>query len=175
MRLRPQYVFVIAVVVAIGLYFIVRSLFGLGHHATADAKPAPAGPPSVQARIVPEIQRRYDVVVRGRTQATRTVVVRSETAGVVHEAADSALLVSPLDIEGTAQALAAALDLPAAERASRLARFQARIERWTAGDWLRAQLADLGLEGALVGGGRGRGRAIGGSRSRKRAGTEAPS
>ncbi len=83
MRLKPQYLFVIAVVVTVALYFIVRSLLGLGHHATAEAKPVAAGPPSVQAKIVPEVQRQYDVVVRGRTQATRTVVVRSETAGVV--------------------------------------------------------------------------------------------
>src|SRR3954451_3734083 len=86
MRLKPQYVFVIAVFAAVALYFIVRSLFGLGHASNAEAKPtAPAqsAPPSVQAKLVPEIQRQYDVVVRGRTQATRTVVVRSETAGVV--------------------------------------------------------------------------------------------
>ena len=84
MRLKPQYLFVIAVVVAVGLYFIVRSLLGIGHSETAQAKPtAPTGPPSVQVRLIPEVQRQYDLVVRGRTQATRTVVVRSETAGVV--------------------------------------------------------------------------------------------
>jgi multidrug efflux system membrane fusion protein len=84
MRLKPQYVFVIVVVAAVALYFIVRSLLGIGHSDTALAKaPPPSGPPSVQARLVPEVQRQYDLVVRGRTQATRTVVVRSETAGVV--------------------------------------------------------------------------------------------
>ena len=85
MRLKPQYLFVIiAVIGVVALYFIVRSLFGAVAPTPAQAKTtAPSGPPSVQARLVPQAQRVYDVVVRGRTQATRTVVVRSETAGVV--------------------------------------------------------------------------------------------
>jgi multidrug efflux system membrane fusion protein len=84
MRLKPQYVFVIAVIAVVSLYFVARSLFG-GHVAsTASAKPKESlGPPAVQVRLVPETQRQYDVIVRGRTQATRTVVVRSETAGNV--------------------------------------------------------------------------------------------
>ena len=73
------------------------------------------------------------------------VLVLSETAGVVEEAAESALLVSPLDIEGTAQAMADGLDMPLPERAVRLAYFRDRITRWTASDWLAAQLTDLGL------------------------------
>jgi trehalose 6-phosphate synthase len=72
------------------------------------------------------------------------VLIVSETAGVVAEAADSALLVSPLDVEGTAQALAKALDMPAEARADRLARFRARVSQWSAADWLSAQLRDLG-------------------------------
>jgi multidrug efflux system membrane fusion protein len=84
MRLKPQYMFVIAVAAIVALYFIVRSLFG-GHSAgTAAAKPTQTGgPPSVQVRLIPEAQRQLDVVIRGRTQATRMVVVRSETAGNV--------------------------------------------------------------------------------------------
>lgn len=74
------------------------------------------------------------------------VLVLSETTGAVEEAADSALLVSPLDIEGTARAMAEGLDMPPAERAARLGRFRDRIERWTAADWLAAQLRDLGLD-----------------------------
>ncbi len=76
------------------------------------------------------------------------VLVVSETAGVVAEATDSALVVTPLDVEGTAQALAAALEMPDAERLRRLALFRSRIARWTARDWLEAQLVDLGLESA---------------------------
>jgi multidrug efflux system membrane fusion protein len=84
MRIKSQYLFVIVVVGVLALYFIVRSLFGGGQPSAAQAKAAgPSGPPSVQARLIPEVERRYDVVVRGRTQATRTVVVRSETAGNV--------------------------------------------------------------------------------------------
>jgi multidrug efflux system membrane fusion protein len=85
MRMKSQYLFVIAVVVVVALYFVVRSLFGAMAPHAAQAKPIapPSGPPSVQAKLIPEVVRRYDVVVRGRTQATRTVVVRSETAGVV--------------------------------------------------------------------------------------------
>lgn len=84
MRLKPQYVFIIAVVAVVALYFIVRSLFG-GHSAgKADAKPTQSSEaPSVQAKLIPETTRQIDVVARGRTQATRTVVIRSETAGVV--------------------------------------------------------------------------------------------
>ncbi|MFL5295118.1 MAG: efflux RND transporter periplasmic adaptor subunit [Phenylobacterium sp.] len=84
MRMKPQYMFVVVVVAVVALYFIARTLFGGHQPGAADAKPVPnAGPPSVQAKLIPEVQRQYDVVARGRTQATRTVVVRSETAGVV--------------------------------------------------------------------------------------------
>jgi trehalose 6-phosphate synthase len=71
------------------------------------------------------------------------VLIVSETAGVANEAADSGLLVSPLDIEGTAVALARALDMPEQERHDRLARFRHRVEQWTARTWLSTQLQDL--------------------------------
>ena len=71
------------------------------------------------------------------------VLVVSETAGVAAEAADSALLISPLDVEGTARAMAEALDMPLAERSARHRRFQGRVKQWSARDWLNAQLADL--------------------------------
>ena len=72
------------------------------------------------------------------------VLIVSETAGVAADAADCALPISPLDIEGTAQAMAAALDMPVAERKARHTRFLDRVMRWTGRDWLNAQLADLG-------------------------------
>jgi multidrug efflux system membrane fusion protein len=82
--MKSQYVFVIAVFGVVALYFIVRSLFSAGTPNAAHATTAaPAGPPSVQAKLVPQVERRYDVVVRGRTQATRSVVIRSETSGTV--------------------------------------------------------------------------------------------
>ena len=76
------------------------------------------------------------------------VAVISETAGVAADASDTALLVSPGDVEGTARALGAALDMPPAERASRLALFRARVTAWTSRDWLTAQLGDLERGGA---------------------------
>jgi trehalose 6-phosphate synthase len=72
-----------------------------------------------------------------------TLIV-SETAGVAEETVDSALHVSPLDVEGTARALAEALDMPADERAARLAHLRTRVSDWTAAEWLAAQLAELG-------------------------------
>lgn len=84
MRMKSQYVFVIVVVALVAVYFIGRSLFSAGTPGPAQAKTtAVAGPPSVQAKQIPEVERAYDVMIRGRTQATRTVVVRSETSGVV--------------------------------------------------------------------------------------------
>ena len=85
MRMKSQYVFIIAVLGVVVLYFIVRSLFTAAepHAARAKTTQPASGPPSVQARMVPQVVRPYDVVVRGRTQATRTVVIRSETAGQV--------------------------------------------------------------------------------------------
>ena len=65
------------------------------------------------------------------------------------EAAEGhALLVSPLDVEGTARALEEAFDMPRAERSARLARFRDRVTAWTAEHWLSAQLDDLGLGSA---------------------------
>jgi multidrug efflux system membrane fusion protein len=83
--LKSKYLFVVVVVAVVALYFIVRSLFGGGAPVgQADAKTTkPTAMPSVQAKLVPEVVRQYDVTARGRTQATRSGVVRSETAGVV--------------------------------------------------------------------------------------------
>ena len=71
-------------------------------------------------------------------------LVVSETTGVAGEVADCALPVSPLDVEGTAHAMAQALDLPPGVREVRLNRLRTRVEQWTAADWLSAQLAELG-------------------------------
>ena len=62
----------------------------------------------------------------------------SETAGVAEETAGSALPVSPLDVEGTARAMAQALDMRPDERAARLARWRTRVCRSTAIEWLAA-------------------------------------
>jgi trehalose 6-phosphate synthase len=73
------------------------------------------------------------------------VLVVSETAGVAAECARSALLICPLDIEGTAQAMADALAMPLAARAVWVQQLRSGIERWTARHWLTAQLHELGL------------------------------
>jgi trehalose 6-phosphate synthase len=73
------------------------------------------------------------------------VGIISETAGVAAEMGASALLVSPLDIEGTAGAMAWALDMPMAEREARLVRLRRQAESWTARHWLSAQLDALNI------------------------------
>ena len=84
MRVKSQYVFIIVVAVLLAVFFIVGSLFNNGGaRDEAKAKPGPVGPPAVQVRLTPETVREIQVVLRGRTEAARSVIVRSETAGVV--------------------------------------------------------------------------------------------
>jgi trehalose 6-phosphate synthase len=73
------------------------------------------------------------------------VFVVSDTTGISEETRDTALQISPLDLEGAAHALAVALRMPAPERTARLERFRAAIAKWTLRDWLNAQLEQLGL------------------------------
>lgn len=84
MRLKSQYVVIIAIVGVLVLFFGLNTLFG-GSNKAANAKatPPPSGTPSVQVKLTPPTLREVQVVMRGRTEATRSVVVRSETAGVV--------------------------------------------------------------------------------------------
>ncbi len=78
-------------------------------------------------------------VVSGRD----AVLVLSETAGAFDQLADGALAVAPADIAGTADALATALAMPAAERRRRLALLRRGVEREDITWWLRRQLEDL--------------------------------
>ncbi|HET6380695.1 MAG TPA: trehalose-6-phosphate synthase [candidate division Zixibacteria bacterium] len=71
------------------------------------------------------------------------VIVLSETAGAHDQMADGVLPVAPADVLGTAEALAAALAMPEAERAERLAALRAGVEREDIAWWLRRQLRDL--------------------------------
>ncbi|ACG78337.1 efflux system protein [Phenylobacterium zucineum HLK1] len=88
-RLKPQYVFILVVIGLFTLYFVAGALFRGGgedrNAAQAKAVADAEAPPSVQVRVTPETVRQVDVVLRGRTEAARAVVVRSETAGVVAE------------------------------------------------------------------------------------------
>ncbi len=71
------------------------------------------------------------------------VLILSETAGVAEATGDAALLVPPLDVVQTAQAMGRALDMGREERQARLSRIRRTIEAWTAHQWLSAQLEDL--------------------------------
>ncbi|MES2569402.1 MAG: HPr family phosphocarrier protein [Verrucomicrobiota bacterium] len=73
------------------------------------------------------------------------VLVVSETAGVASETEGKSLQISPLDVEGTAKALAQALFMPLAERTAWIEALRSGIEKWTARDWLVAQMQELGL------------------------------
>ena len=73
------------------------------------------------------------------------VAIVAETAGVSAELGGGALQISPLDIEGTAEAMGWALDMPIAERQARLLQLRSKIESWTAQHWLRAQLEALNI------------------------------
>jgi trehalose 6-phosphate synthase len=74
------------------------------------------------------------------------VAVISETAGVATTTGDHALLVSPLDIEGTALAMKQALEMPTEERSARLQGLRESVHSWDAAAWLAAQLTELGVE-----------------------------
>lgn len=86
MRLKSSHLFAIAIVVVVSLFFIVGTLIGGGHKEKngAQAKPAPATTiASVQVLQAPETMHPYTVIIRGRTEAARSVSVKSETAGSV--------------------------------------------------------------------------------------------
>lgn len=82
MRLKSQYVVVLAIAGVLVVYFVGRSLFG-GGPEEAEAKAPPNELTTVQTALTPQTIRPIQVVMRGRTEAARSVVVRSETAGVV--------------------------------------------------------------------------------------------
>ncbi|MFI4976085.1 MAG: efflux RND transporter periplasmic adaptor subunit [Caulobacterales bacterium] len=88
MRLSASYLVVGVIVAVVAGWLIVRPLLGPrapspDAAATTDTHAASTAPPLVQVNLVQEVQRPLELTVRGRTQAARTVVVRSETAGVV--------------------------------------------------------------------------------------------
>lgn len=70
-------------------------------------------------------------------------VVLSVNAGAYEELAEWVVPVDPLDVEGTAAALEAALALPAEERRERLEGIRARVRAHDLEAWVDAQVADL--------------------------------
>jgi len=71
------------------------------------------------------------------------VLVLSKSAGSYDELRSGALCVDPLDIDGTADALATALEMPIDERRRRASILQDAIESHELRDWLRHQTNDL--------------------------------
>jgi len=89
MRWKSSYLFAAGIVAVIVLYFIVRGIMG-GQDREAQAAEtrnaaaaAAKSDPLVQAVLTAEQIKPYAVVMRGHTEAARSVVVRAETAGVV--------------------------------------------------------------------------------------------
>ncbi len=71
------------------------------------------------------------------------VLVLSENAGAHEELGEWALTVTPFDLSGQADALHAALVMPAAERARRAAALRAQVCANGLAEWTEAELADL--------------------------------
>jgi multidrug efflux system membrane fusion protein len=85
MKLRSQYLFVVIVVAVLVVAFTIGTLVNRsGRPGAAEAKTTTAASlPTVQTVMVPESNREYTIAIRGRTEAARSVIVRSETPGVV--------------------------------------------------------------------------------------------
>ncbi len=114
---------------------------------TNDREQALAAMEACDVLLINSLQDGMNLVAKEWALVSRRpgVLVLSETTGVAQDAKGCALLISPLDVEGTAQAMADALDMPEAQRSRLLDRFRTRIHDWTAHDWLSAQLRDLGV------------------------------
>jgi trehalose 6-phosphate synthase len=73
------------------------------------------------------------------------VLVLSREAGVWEELEAGALEINPFDVAGTAEALAEAIDMESAERATRAAALKRAASRRTPTDWLNDQLRAAGV------------------------------
>jgi trehalose 6-phosphate synthase len=71
------------------------------------------------------------------------VLILSENAGSHEEIGEWAVTVNPFDVYGQAQAIHAALTMPAEERAARLEGIQAHVREHDLAAWIAAQLSDL--------------------------------
>ncbi len=86
MRLKTSHLFAIVVAVVVGLFFLIGTVFNAAKKPIVKPKSeasAARALPSVQVAQVAEMMHPYSVVVRGRTESARAVVVRSETPGIV--------------------------------------------------------------------------------------------
>ncbi|MEJ7902432.1 MAG: trehalose-6-phosphate synthase, partial [Thermomicrobiales bacterium] len=76
------------------------------------------------------------------------VIVLSEGAGAAMQLGNEALMVSPADVEGTAEAIYQALTMPIQERQRRAQRLRRSVERDDVSVWFRDQLADIAEDAA---------------------------
>jgi membrane fusion protein, multidrug efflux system len=87
MRVKPAHLVVASIVAAVFAYLLARPFLSPGEakDKAAGAAAAAATPaiPLVAVTLTPQSEHAYQVIFRGRTQAARTVVARSETAGIV--------------------------------------------------------------------------------------------
>lgn len=88
MKIKQSHLFAGAIAGAVILFFVIGGIVTSISANDKKAAAAAAGPekiadPLVQVSAVPQAQRPYVVLVRGRTEANRTVIVRAETAGPV--------------------------------------------------------------------------------------------
>ncbi|MEJ7839422.1 MAG: trehalose-6-phosphate synthase, partial [Thermomicrobiales bacterium] len=71
------------------------------------------------------------------------VIILSEGAGAALQLGDAALIVSPADVEGTADAIYEALTMPVQERQRRSHILRRAVEKDDVTVWFRTQLADI--------------------------------
>jgi trehalose 6-phosphate synthase len=71
------------------------------------------------------------------------VLVLSENAGAHEELGEHAVTVNPYDVDGQADALYAALDMPQDERERRSRAVREEVESSTIEDWVEAQIRDI--------------------------------
>ncbi|HEX7254484.1 MAG TPA: trehalose-6-phosphate synthase [Gaiellaceae bacterium] len=78
------------------------------------------------------------------------VLILSENAGAHEELGEWAVTINPFDLAGQADAIHAALEMPAGERANRIAAIRAHVGQHDLAGWVEAQLADLDAAVASV-------------------------
>lgn len=72
------------------------------------------------------------------------VIILSEGAGAALQLSDHALMVSPADVEGTADAIYQALTMPFSDRQRRAQALRRQVEKEDVREWFADQLADIG-------------------------------
>jgi multidrug efflux system membrane fusion protein len=86
MPVKSSYLVAGGIAFVVVAYVVARPLLSHGDKNAGQASAAPAASnalPLVQVAVTPESQHPYAIALRGRTEATRSVSVRSETNGVV--------------------------------------------------------------------------------------------